>query len=371
MNIIEETLAIGDKTLTLQTGKLAQATDISILGRMGDTCVLVTVVVGPERTDIDYFPLFVEYVEKLYAGGRIKGSRWVKREGKPSDEAVLTGRLIDRSVRPLFPKNYKRQVQIIITLLSVDGSNSPEIVSAITTSAALHASSIPWNGPISTIRMGYIKTNDDSKGTLVVNPDEEDQKFSQLDLVVSSTKEKVLMIEAKAEVVQSNIVIEAIEKAHESNQIIIDFIDKLRGKIKKQKHTYDESDPYSDIIQLLQTNHDDAINTMMSQKEKKDEIKNTIVDNIYKTLEEKFDKKQIEKAITSYTYQKIRENILKNKIRPDGRSPDQIRDIYAEISVFPRTHGSALFQRGETQALSIATLGSPTLEQLIEGPEGE
>src|SRR3990167_1541792 len=293
MKFTEVTTELNNSKLTFQVGKLAKASHVSILGRLGDTCVLITINTAAAKEDMDYLPLSVEYVEKLYAGGRIKGSRWVKREGKPSDEAVLTGRLIDRSVRPLFPKNYKRQVQIIITLLSVDGSNSPEIVSAITTSAALHASSIPWNGPISTIRMGYIKTNDDSKGTLVVNPDEEDQKFSQLDLVVSSTKEKVLMIEAKAEVVQSNIVIEAIEKAHESNQIIIDFIDKLRGKIKKQKHTYDESDPYSDIIQLMQTNHDDAINTMMSQKEKKDEIKNTIVDNIYKTLEEKFDKKQI------------------------------------------------------------------------------
>ncbi len=371
MNIIEESLAIGDKTLTLQTGKLAQAADISILGRMGDTCVLVTVVIGPERTDIDYFPLFVEYVEKLYAGGRIKGSRWVKREGKPSDEAVLTGRLIDRSIRPLFPKNYKRQVQVIITLLSVDGSNSPEIVSAITVSAALHASQIPWNGPISTIRMGYIKSNEDLKGTLVVNPDEEDQKFSQLDLVVSSTKEKVLMIEAKAEIIPDEIVVEAIEKAHEANQSIITFIEKLQKKIGKKKHIYNDCNLYEKITQLLKEKHDRAIDEMLSQKEKKDDVKNTLIENVYKTLDEEFDKKQIEKAITFYTYHKIRENILKNKVRSDGRAVDTIRDIYAETSVLPRTHGSALFQRGETQALSIVTLGSPTLEQLIEGPEGE
>lgn len=371
MNIIEETLEIGDKTLTLQTGKLAQAADISILGRLGDTCVLVTVVVGPERTDIDYFPLFVEYVEKLYAGGRIKGSRWVKREGKPSDEAVLTGRLIDRSIRPLFPKNYKRQVQVVITLLSVDGSNSPEIVSAITTSAALHTSQIPWNGPTSTLRVGYIRTNGDEKGTLVVNPDEEDQKFSQLDLIVSSTAEKVVMIEAKAEIIPDEIVAEAITQAHIANRSIITFIENLQKKVGKQKHTYNDINPYEKIIHILKKDYDENIDVLISQKERGDDAKNTLIEKLYHTHEDKFDKKQIAQALTQYIYEKIRENILRNKKRPDGRDPDEIRTIYAEISTLPRTHGSAIFQRGETQALSIATLGSPTLEQLIEGPEGE
>ena len=184
MNIHKKSLTLGDKTLHIQIGKLAQAADVSILGRLGDTCVLVTVVAGRERPDLGYFPLGVEYVEKLYAGGRIKGSRWVKREGRPSDEAILTARLIDRSIRPLFHKSYKKEVQVVATLLSIDGINSPDIVSAIATSLALHLSSIPWKGPIGTIRIGYVKENGDEEGTFVVNPDEQDQKFSRLDLVV-------------------------------------------------------------------------------------------------------------------------------------------------------------------------------------------
>lgn len=371
MNIVEETLALGDKTLTLQIGKLAQAADVSILGRLGDTCVLVTVVVGPERSDIDYFPLTVEYAEKLYAGGRIKGSRWVKREGKPSDDAVLIARLIDRSIRPLFPKNYKKQVQVIITLLSIDGVNSPEIVSAIAVSAALHLSQVPWQGPIATIRMGYIKTNGDEKGTLVVNPDEEDQKFSQLDLVVSSTAEKVVMIETKAEIVEDDIIIEAITKAHETNQKIIAFLQNLQKKIGKQKEAFDDTSPHEKIVQLLKKDYLSNIDSMIAKDEKQNEDKNALIEEIYAENSQEFDKKQIAAAITQYTYQRIKEQILKDKKRPDGRAADQIREIYTETSVLPRTHGSAIFQRGQTQVLSIATLGAPTLEQLIEGPEGE
>lgn len=155
MSVLEDSIEINGQKLTFQTGKLANAATQSIFARLGDTCVLVTVTVGRNHEDIDYLPLSVEYVEKLYAGGRIKGSRWVKREGRPSDEAILKARLIDRSIRPLFPKNLRRDIQIIITLLSVDGENSPEILAAMAVSAALHLSSIPWNGPISTMRANW------------------------------------------------------------------------------------------------------------------------------------------------------------------------------------------------------------------------
>src|SRR3989344_4665122 len=158
MNVIEESVEVGGQKLTLQTGKLANKATTSIFARVGDTCVLVTVTVGDEREDIDYLPLQVEYAEKLYAGGRIKGSRWVKREGRASDDAILNARLIDRSIRPLFPKSFHNDTQIIITLMSVDGVNSPEILSAIAVSAALHISPIPWSGPISTSRVGYVKS---------------------------------------------------------------------------------------------------------------------------------------------------------------------------------------------------------------------
>lgn len=217
--MIEESIVIDDKKLTLQFGKLAQAVDSSVYATLGDTAVLVTVAVGAENPSIDYFPLSVEYAEKLYAGGVIKGSRWVKREGRPSDEAVLTGRLIDRSIRPLFPKNYKNQVQVVITLLSIDGVNSPEILSAIAVSAALHVSSIPWAGPISTMRVGYVQSA--TQGTdagLILNPTDLEQEHSSLNLVVSSTGDKVLMIETDAKMVSEDIIKQGIEMAKAENK---------------------------------------------------------------------------------------------------------------------------------------------------------
>lgn len=372
MNIVEESINISDKTLTLQFGKLAQNTDISLFARLGDTCVLVTVVIGPENPNLGYFPLTVDYVEKLYAGGRIKGSRWVKREGKPSDEAVLIGRLIDRSVRPLFPKNFKNSVQIIITLLSVDGINSPEILSAIATSAALHLSPAPWNGPISTIRIGYVK-NGDENGSLLINPDEETQKFSLLDLVVSSTQEKVVMIEAKGEIIPEDVVFQAIKKAKEENKKIIDFIEKLRKRVGKEKINL-KSDDLIEIKDLIAKNYHKKIKEIAfnSHDEKSNSESITyLVEQINEDCQGKFDKQKINEAINQIIYQQIRDKILKEKKRLDGRKPEEIRPLYIETSILPRTHGSALFQRGQTQVLSIATLGSPTLEQLIEGPEGE
>ena len=163
-------LELGGKTLTLEVGQLAQQATSSVLARLGDTMVLVTVVMGKERTDIDYFPLTVEYIERLYAGGRIKGSRWVKREGRPTDDATLTARLIDRSVRPLFPKEFKKEVQIIATVLSVDGENSPDVLSVVAASAALAISPIPWKGPVGSVRMGYVQDQETKKADFIVNP---------------------------------------------------------------------------------------------------------------------------------------------------------------------------------------------------------
>lgn len=375
MDFIEDSILIEDKKLTLQVGKLAKNADISVFGQLGETCVLVTVVIGPENPNIDYLPLTVDYIEKLYAGGRIKGSRWVKREGRPSDEAVLIGRIVDRSIRPLFPKGFKNNIQIMITLLSVDGINSPEIVSAITTSAALHLSPIPWDGPISTIRVGYIKDEEKNQGVLLVNPDEETQKFSLLDLVVSSTKEKVVMIETQAEVIPESIILEGIKKAKEVNRKIISFIENFRKKIGKPKISLKENEENNDLVDLLKKEHFDKIKRNIFQKtperENTEKIIEEIANEIFEVYQGKFEKQKISQAITKIIYQQIREKILTEKKRPDGRSPGEIRPLHIEISLLPRTHGSALFQRGATQVLSIATLGAPTLAQLIESPEGE
>ncbi len=375
MNVIEESIEIDGQTLMLQFGKLAQAVNMSVYAKLGDTAVLVTVAVGPENPAIDYFPLTVEYAEKLYAGGLIKGSRWVKREGRPSDEAVLIGRLIDRSIRPLFPKTYKKQVQVIVTLLSVDGVNSPDVLAAIATSAAVYLSSIPWDGPIATMKVGYVKDEENTKGELILNPSEAEQEFSLLDLMVSTTKDKVLMIETKAEMVDDAIIQEGIELAKKENRKVIGFMTSLRKKLGKTKDAEPVEETFEDIIQLIKRKYADklkeAIQESASAEGSGSSTQDAVIDALYQDLEGKFDKKQIIAAITKYNYQNVKKNILESKKRPDGRKFDELRKLYVETSVLPRTHGSAIFQRGQTQILSVVTLGSLSLEQLIEGPEGK
>jgi len=374
MNILEDSLEINGQKLTLQTGKLAKAATTSVFGRLGDTCVLVTVTTGKEHEDIDFVPLQVEYVEKLYAGGRIKGSRWVKREGRPSDDAVLKARLIDRSIRPLFPKGYRKDVQVIITLLSVDGINSPEILAAIATSAALHISSIPWNGPISTMRVGYVKDKD--VGSYITNPTEDDMRYSALDLVVSSTdKDKVIMIETKSEELSEDIIKQGIILSRKENLRIVKFIESLRKKAGRPKETFNDNVFDEKIIKILKKDYQKHIDQMILKKAEKEfddgEALEVIVDEVMEKYKEEFERKKIIKVIDYLSKQTVREKVIKTKKRIDGRSPDQIREIGAEVSILPRTHGSGLFHRGDTQVLSIVTLGAPQLEQLIESPEGE
>ena len=374
MKYLEESIDINGQKLTFQVGKVAFFATTSVFGRLGDTCVLVTVTLGKKNENIDYLPLSVEYVEKLYAGGRIKGSRWVKREGRPSDEAVLKARLIDRSIRPLFPKGFRQEVQIIVTLLSVDGVNSPEILAVLTTSAALHLSPIPWAGPIATLRIGYIKANG-SEGSFIVNPDEEDEKYSILDLVVSSTKEKVVMIETKAEELPENLLLEGIELAKKESQKIIDFIDNLRKKVGQPKIPFSSPVFNDKLVQVLRKDFEKEIDNLVLRKAEKEfddaEALEAVVEDVLEKYKDEFDKNQILKTIDYLTKESIRQKILKERKRIDGREPDDIRPLSAEVSFLPRTHGSGLFQRGETQVLSVVTLGSPLLEQLIESPEGE
>lgn len=373
MNIIEDSIEINGQKLTLQTGKLARQATTSIYAQLGETCVLVTVTTGNKREEIDYLPLQVEYVEKLYAGGRIKGSRWVKREGRPSDDAVLKARVIDRSIRPLFPKSYRKEIQIIITLLSVDGVNSPDILSAIATSAALYFSPIPWEGPMSTIRIGFIKNN--GTGNFIVNPTDDEEKYSVLDLIVSSLKDKVVMIEAGAEEVTEKIMFEAIQIAKGENNKIIDFIEKIAKKIRVKKEISESNLADDKIMKVLKKDYTKHINDMILKKAEKEfddeEALEVVVNEVLEKYKSEFERKEIIKAIDYLSKQKIKETILKTKKRIDGRGPDEIRDISSEVSILPRTHGSAIFQRGDTQVLSIVTLGAPDLEQLIESPEGE
>jgi len=372
-------LELAGKTLTLETGELAHQATSSILARLGDTMVLVTLVVGKEREDIDYFPLTVEYVERLYAGGRIKGSRWVKREGRPSDDAILTARLIDRSIRPLFPKEFKKAVQIVVTVLSVDGENEPDILSIIATSAALSISPVPWDGPVGAVRIGFVKEKDNGNKEYIVNPGAAEEEFSELNIVATATKDKTIMLEAQALQISEELVFEAIEKAHAENKKIIAFIEDLAKQAGAKKETALKDPNFIEIFTKLEKSYKEEITNLVKVrlgKESTGTETEDLVDTIFEgekaaDPESSVDKKIIAKGIESVLYKIIRDDILKKGERPDGRGVDEIREITSAVSILPRTHGSAIFQRGDTQVLTVVTLGSPKLEQLVESAEGE
>lgn len=371
-------IEFGEKKIILQTGELAQQATSSVLARMGDTMILVTVVAGNERPDLGYFPLTVEYVERLYAGGRIKGSRWVKREGRPSDDAILTARLIDRSIRPLFPKDYKKEVQVVVTVLSVDGENEPDTLAIVAVSAALSLSPIPWKGPVSAVRIGYVKEEGNGKMEYIVNPGKAEQEFSDLDLVVTQTAEKTLMLEAGAKEESEEIVIEAIKKAQEVNSKIISEINGLVKKVGVKKDTAKQDTALFETIKKIEKNYKAEVEALIPLRVSKESGSGgeDLIEKIYEQEkaadgENAPDKKTISKAVEAVLFSLIRQNIVNKSKRPDGRKVDQVREISSRVSVLPRTHGSGVFQRGHTQALTVATLGSPRLEQLIETAEGE
>ncbi len=378
MNKTSLSTEIAGKKLTLETGDLAQQATSSVLARLGDTMVLVTVVEGGE-SNLDYFPLSVEYVERLYAGGRIKGSRWVKREGRPTDDAILTGRLIDRSIRPLFPKEFKKDVQIVITVLSVDGENDPDILSIIATSAAIHSSKIPWNGPVSGVRIGYVKEAGNGKFEFIVNPGSAETEFSELDLIVTQTKEKTMMLEAGALELPEDKMLSAIERAHEENKKILKFIEDFAKKAGQKKDEVPQDVSLHETVKILEKKYKEEIMSLIAQsatkeamgEERKELTEKIIEQEKMANPDEPLEPKIVEKALEKVLYKGIRDNILKKQKRPDGRKIDEIRPLDVKVGVLPRTHGSAIFQRGSTQALTVVTLGSPKMEQLIESAEGE
>ncbi len=367
------------KKLTLSTGQLAKQATAAVLARMGDTMVLATVVAGSERPDLGYFPLTVEYMERLYAGGRIKGSRWVKREGRPTDDAILTARLIDRSIRPFFPKSFTKEVQVVVTVLSVDGDNEPDVLSIVAVSTALSLSSIPWKGPVSAVRVGFITDKESGKGEFVINPGAAESDLSDLDLVVTQSKEKTLMLEAGAKQVSEDTVVAAIEKAYEANKELIGYIEEFAKDVGDKKEEVKEDSLLGEAVILVEKSYKAELVELIADRAKKEGRSSKYEDLIVTIFdqqkaanpESEIDKKLITKAVEIVFYKAIRENTLKHGKRPDGRKIDEIRPISSEVSILPRTHGSALFQRGDTQSLTIATLGSPRMEQLIESPGGE
>jgi len=368
---VSKSVEIGGKTLTLEVGRLASQANAAVLGKLGDTVVLATVVSAKAREDLDYFPLEVEYIERLYAGGRIKGSRWVKREGRPSDEAILTARLVDRSIRPLFPEGYKNEVQVMITVLSADAENSPDIPAICATSAALAISDVPWNGPVGAVRVGFIPKN--GEGFFVANPTNQDLEFSDLDLVVSATDEVIVMLEAGAKEVPEEKFLKAIEFGQKEAQKIIQLVLELQKEVGLKKQKYLVEKPSEKLIKEVKKDAGEKIREVIKEGAVQKESL-SFLGEIKEALVEKYgnEKKNIISATVDQLLKKtIREQIMKKGIRPDGRKPAEIRPIEIEVGILPRTHGSAMFKRGNTQVLTVTTLGSPSLEQLIEGVEGE
>jgi polyribonucleotide nucleotidyltransferase len=376
--IQEFSAEIGGKELIITTGKYAGQANGAVTVQYGDTVVLATVCLSSSiREGIDYFPLMVDYDEKLYAAGKIKGSRFMKREGRASDEAILSGRIIDRSIRPLFPSEIKNDVQVVTTVLSFDNENDADVIGLISASAALSISDIPWNGPIAAARVGRID------GEWVLNPSYEARTKSDLDLFVATGKEKVAMIEAGANEILEDDVFEAIKFSQKHTNKVIKLIEEVTDKVGKEKITIGTE--LTEEETATQKKIHDKVDSFMTEQKvdaifnytKKEELNENIskvkeeLDTILKEDNE-ISKDERSKGVTlvdEYIDKKLRNLILENEKRPDGRGLDEIRSLSAEVGLLPRTHGTGLFARGETQVLSVVTLGSPSDEQTMDTME--
>lgn len=367
MNYPTKTISIGDQDLVLESGRFAQQAGAAVTARYGDTMVLATAVMGRANENLGYFPLSVEYQENLYAGGKIKGSRWVKRPGRPSDDAILSARLIDRTIRPLFPDGMINEVQVVVMVLSADGENDADMPAMCAVSTALAASNIPWNGPISGVRVGL---NQES-GELLINPGYEARETSDLDLVLTGTKEAVVMVEAGANEVPESKMLEAFALAEKENSRVSTEIEAFAKEIGKKKSEV--------VTKLVNPEAIDAV-----KKEVAGDLENMVKamanlepsgkDDMVLALAEKheeYSKSTISDALSELLKKETRRQTLEDNTRPDGRAFDEVRQLESEVGILPRTHGSAMFKRGATQALTVATLGSPSLNQLIENMEGE
>jgi len=357
----------GGKKITLETGKLAGLAHGSITARCNDTVVLATVVVAEEpKEGADFFPLMVEYEERFYAAGKISGSRFMKREGRPSEAAVLTSRKIDRPIRPLFPKTYRNDVQVIVTVLSYDGSIDPGVLSTTAASAALMQTAAPFRGPIAGINVGLVD------GKFVFNPNEDEADKSTLNLTIAATKDRVMMIETDADEVSEELIIEGIEKSLAIIQPVLEIQHQIAADSARAKHKAEEDlilGVHAEVHNLFM----DKIKVAMAEVEKADQEAKlkAFQEEALKSLEGAYKQADIKNAFTKLVEKEIRRTILEKGIRPDGREMNEIRPLNIEVGFLPRPHGSALFTRGQTQALTVATLASPGMEQLIDTMEGE
>ena len=361
---------LAGRKLVIETGKMAGLANGSVLVRYGDTCVLVNVTASKEpREGIDFFPLSVDFEEKLYAVGKIPGG-FLKREGKPTDKAILTSRAIDRPLRPLFPKDFRNDVVVVGTVLCVEQDNSPEVAAMIGAAAALAISDIPFNGPTAAVNVGLVD------GQIVINPTVEQREKSDLTLTVAATEEKITMIEAGANEVSNEVMLDAIKAAHTEIKKICEFISGIQKEIGKPKFEYKSFEVDHDVYEYIEENFKDEMKEKVQEKDKETRDNNVdeLTAKIQEVYTEKFGEEEFEEhksdigeAIYKLEKKCVREMIFNEHKRVDGRALDEIRPLSCEVGLLPRTHGSALFTRGQTQVLSITTLGMMSEEQTLDG----
>ena len=355
---------VGGKTLTIESGWIAGQADGSVTLRLGDTVMLITACMSDKaREGIDFFPLSVDYEERMYSVGRIPGS-FFRREGRPSTEGILAGRLTDRPIRPLFPKGFRNEVQVVATILSADQENPPDVLSIVGASAALSISSIPFDGPIAGCRIGYVD------GQMVVNPTFEQMESSTMELIVAGSKDAVVMVEAGAKEISESIILDAIEAAQEANGKIVDAIEELVKLAGKPKITIEP--PPTPREAAVAAMNDDVRSRVREavfagyEKGERDKAVGVIQSEVAATLPEDVPSGEVRDAFDSLVDEVFRKGVLKENVRADGRQRNEVRPITTEVGVLPRTHGTGLFTRGQTQVLSVVTLGSLSDEQRLD-----
>lgn len=361
--------------LTLQTGKLAPQADSAVFATLGGTSVLATVVSSKaERgNNPGFLPLTINYEEKLYASGMIKGSKWTKREGRPSDEQTVASRLIDHCVRPLFPKDFRDEVQVVVTVLSYDHKNSPELLAMIAASAALTISPLPFNGPFATVQLGFIEDK------LVVNPTHDKLHESKLNMYISYLNgDKVQAMEASINLLTDEQIKDAIKKGNEASKTLLENIDKFAKQVDVKKREYVSFKPNEDIYKQVKEKFEDKVasivnenNTKLDYMEKYLQVEQEACGYFEEKFGEEYEKSEVVDALDKIQKTLIRGRVLDKGERVDGRGIDDIRPVSCEVNVLPEVHGSAIFNRGLTQGLSIVTLGSVSDSQLLETLDGE
>ena len=361
---------VGGKTLTIESGWVAGQADGSVTLRLGDTVMLITACMSDKpREGIDFFPLSVDYEERMYSVGRIPGS-FFRREGRPSTEGILAGRLTDRPIRPLFPKGFRNEVQVVATVLSADQENPPDVLSIVGASAALSISSIPFDGPIAGCRISYVN------GEMVVNPTFEQMGSSTMELIVAGSKDAVVMVEAGAKEIPESIILDAIEAAQVANGKIVDAIEELVKLAGKPKITIQP--PPTPREAAVAAMNDDVRSRVREavfagyEKGERDKAVGVIQGEVAATLPEDVPSGEVRDAFDSMVDEVFRKGVLKENVRADGRKRNEVRPITTEVGILPRTHGTGLFTRGQTQVLSVVTLGSLSDEQRLDslGPIG-